>query len=303
MNCPLVCIDELRVGLEAGSSDRISRRLIHVLRFTVLYNVTEADPSSHCFNLSDVVTLDDREVYDNQLKNIRSAKKATQTTSIILQNVATLIERISAVRPTLQHYDDALPAAARGEMVKALRHLTLAEEKSQHLPANISFVKWLAEAITDTKQRLIVASLQGVTKTLETLRTQNSQVGYVTLRNICRTRGIFVAPYHVREGAKATVPIDVIAAGKTTIQQNMNIRPLLRYRHVVQTLINETRGLDSAGLPRPGVRNGSRTSSKVSIDPRPVVSRPIDPQTTPGRCSTRGRLVNSIDPRVNRNQL
>ncbi|GAU87447.1 hypothetical protein RvY_00283 [Ramazzottius varieornatus] len=194
----------------------------------------------------DVVTLDDREVYDNQLKNIRSAKKATQTTSIILQNVATLIERISAVRPTLQHYDDALPAAARGEMVKALRHLTLAEEKSQHLPANISFVKWLAEAITDTKQRLIVASLQGVTKTLETLRTQNSQVGYVTLRNICRTRGIFVAPYHVREGAKATVPIDVIAAGKTTIQQNMNIRPLLRYRHVVQTLINETRGLDSA---------------------------------------------------------
>ena len=109
----------------------------------------------------DIVTLDDREVYETQLKSIKFAKKATQTTSIILQNVATLIERISAIRPTLQYYDDALAPAARGEMVKALRHLTLAEEHGMHLPANISFVKWLAEAITDTKQRLIVASLQG----------------------------------------------------------------------------------------------------------------------------------------------
>lgn len=109
----------------------------------------------------DVVTLDDREIYAKQLKDIKYAKKDTRTTSSILSNVALLMERISALRPALKGLGEAVPFAREAEPVKALRKLCEAEESTVHLPPQIGFVSWLATSIPEMKYKLIAASIQG----------------------------------------------------------------------------------------------------------------------------------------------
>ncbi|OQV15217.1 hypothetical protein BV898_10600 [Hypsibius exemplaris] len=224
---------------------------------------------------SSVVTVDDREVYETELRNIKLAGASTNTTSKILKNVAILIERISALRPTLKYYEEAQSHARAGRPVKALRKLYKAEASSVHLPRQLSFVKWLATAIPEMKYRLVAAALQGVTRTLENLCNQNAQIGFETIRNICQIKRIFIAPYYVKASARRQSSTEgtadtkesgrrkSLAAGITPDPKDPGRRKSVRVGSLPETKGTARRSSVVAGSI-PNAKNTGRRSSVVT---------------------------------------
>ncbi|XP_055355422.1 exocyst complex component 6-like isoform X2 [Paramacrobiotus metropolitanus] len=192
----------------------------------------------------DVVTLDDRDVYAAQLKEIRYAEKETRLTSCVLSNLAILMERINALRPALRSFSKALELSATP--VKALRCLCKAQEDTVHLSPQMGFVAWLATTIPEIKYSLLETCTRGVIYTLEAISPSKPQAGLAMFHTVSLYSGITVEPA-ASELPKLLSALNG-ANAKESLEKMLNLRLLNNFRHIVKTLVDYPGGVDSEYL-------------------------------------------------------
>lgn len=116
----------------------------------------------------------DRKGGSKQLKEIEAAAKNAASCNTALMNTALLIERISILKPVIKIVGEAQVCIENGQLVKALRKLHDAWERTRKLPHHIRLVKSLADNIPFMKTHLIMEAKRGkVTTRRQSLRKQD----------------------------------------------------------------------------------------------------------------------------------
>ena len=130
------------------------------------------------------------------MKGIRSAAKNASSCNTALMNTALLIERISILKPVIKTVGEAQICIENGQLVRALRKLHDAWERTRKLPHHIRLVKSLADNIPFMKSQLILEAKRGTfgfyCEILKTRLEKNFDVIKIKLRNakliVCETQ-------------------------------------------------------------------------------------------------------------------
>ncbi|GAV04364.1 hypothetical protein RvY_14652 [Ramazzottius varieornatus] len=177
-------------------------------------------------------------VQAQELEGAHNAAKLVETYGNALIHTATLMERISILKPVVRIVGEAQICIEKDQLVRALRKLHDAWERVRTLPHHIRLVKSLADNIPFMKDQIIAQAKRGVTISLESMRSVNLRVGYLTLKTICETHRINVAPYFVDKAELLrSYPEEVkyLEDKSWSVDHAIKIKHLLVYRHIMLT--------------------------------------------------------------------